>query len=105
MVDYFVGRMIYAAGKRAVKRLGVWISLTVNLGVLAYFKYTYFLVDLINRMFHTDLEAVNYLASWTNTLAGTHFDVSTIILPVGISFYTFQTISYTLDVYRGSSSR
>jgi len=101
VVDYFVGRMIYAAGKRAVKRLGVWISLTVNLGVLAYFKYTYFLVDLINRMFHTDLEAVNYLASWTNILAGTHFDVSTIILPVGISFYTFQTISYTLDVYRG----
>ena len=101
VVDYFVGRMIYSASKRAVKRLGVWISLTVNLGVLAYFKYTYFLVDLINRMFHTDLEAVNYLASWTNTLAGTHFDVSTIILPVGISFYTFQTISYTLDVYRG----
>lgn len=101
VVDFFVAQMIFRARKRKVKRLGVWISLLVNLGVLAYFKYTYFLVHWINELFQTDLRAVNYLASWTNALAGTHFDASVIILPVGISFYTFQTISYTLDVYRG----
>ncbi len=101
VVDYLAAKLIFASGRRAIKRLGVWISLVVNLGVLAYFKYSFFLIDLVNRVFHTSLEKVNYLASWTNMLAGTHFDISTIILPVGISFYTFQTISYTLDVYRG----
>jgi D-alanyl-lipoteichoic acid acyltransferase DltB (MBOAT superfamily) len=43
---------------------------------------------------------VNYLAFWTNGIAGTHLDITSIILPVGISFYTFQSISYTVSVYR-----
>jgi len=47
------------------------------------------------------MEVVNHLALWSNRLTGSHFDVSVILLPVGISFYTFQTISYTVDIYRG----
>ena len=44
---------------------------------------------------------MNVMAQWANSATGTHFSVDKILLPVGISFYTFQTISYSIDVYRG----
>ena len=55
---------------------------------------------MVNKIFNTNFEVVNILAQWSNELTGSSFNVSTIILPVGISFYTFQTISYTFDIYR-----
>jgi len=51
-------------------------------------------------MFGTNFTVVNYFNLWANQFSGGHFDIDKIILPVGISFFTFQTISYTLDVYR-----
>jgi alginate O-acetyltransferase complex protein AlgI len=99
--DYYLGNLIHYSGRQAWKRFGVVMSVCVNLLLLSYFKYSYLLVDTINRLFHTDLQVVNHLALWTNQFAGTHFNVSAILLPVGISFYTFQTISYTVDIYRG----
>lgn len=83
-VDYWNGRWIerYRGRRRAV--LGVVSTLVFNLGcVLLVFKYS----DLV---IHT-----------VNSLAGTHFPAPGFVLPIGISFYTFLTISYTLDVYRG----
>ena len=77
------------------------MSIVINLFMLSYFKYTYLFLDTVNSLFNLDLEVVNHLAIWSNQLTGTYFDVSQILLPVGISFYTFQTISYTVDVYRG----
>jgi len=68
--------------------------------VLSYFKYAYFFTDSFNTFFHTNYEVFNHFAYWTNSYAGTHFLVDKILLPVGISFYTFQTISYAVDVYR-----
>ena len=61
------------------------ISLLFNLGMLFFFKYTNFFVDNINAF------------------AGTHFAGIQLTLPLGISFYTFQTLSYTIDVYRGKT--
>ena len=101
IADYTLGHLIYRSGSRAKKKLFVAISVIINLGVLSYFKYTYFFIDMVNRIFNTNYEVVNLLAQWSNRLADTGFDVGTIILPVGISFYTFQTISYTVDIYRG----
>jgi len=75
----------------------------VNLLLLAYFKYSYFFVDSFNLLFGADLGVVNHLAIWANETAGTHFNVNQILLPVGISFFTFQTISYSVDVYRGET--
>jgi D-alanyl-lipoteichoic acid acyltransferase DltB (MBOAT superfamily) len=73
----------------------------VNLLLLAYFKYAYFFTSVYNSMFNTNIEIVNYLALWANNFSGsTYFRVDNIILPVGISFYTFQSISYIIDVYR-----
>ncbi len=101
VVDYTIGLLLYRSNSRPLRKLYVTISLLVNLGMLAYFKYTFFLTDMFNRVFQIQHEAFNVLARWSNDLLGTGFDVSRIILPVGISFFTFQTISYTMDVYRG----
>lgn len=86
VVDWFAARGIHACRRR---RFWLVVSLTANLGLLAYFKYGTFFVENFLAFVHAiglDL-----------TLAK-----SSIILPVGISFYTFQTLSYTLDVYRNN---
>ncbi len=101
IADYTLGHLIYQSETRIKKKLFVATSVLINLGVLSYFKYSYFFIRTTNRLLGTDLEVVNILARWSNQLANTGFDVATIILPVGISFYTFQTISYTVDIYRG----
>ncbi|RPH32219.1 MAG: MBOAT family protein [Bacteroidales bacterium] len=98
--DYTTGILIPISSKKWVKKLLVGISVAINLGVLAYFKYAYFFTTSINSFLGTNFEVVNYLSLWTNQLFNAHFDTLTILLPVGISFYTFQTISYTVDIYR-----
>ncbi|MFC2151123.1 MBOAT family O-acyltransferase [Bacteroidota bacterium] len=100
IADFTLGQLIYSAKTDLKKKLFVATSVIINLSLLGYFKYTYFFTDIINTTFHSDFEVINYLASLTNNLTGSSFDISRIILPVGISFYTFQTISYTVDVYR-----
>jgi D-alanyl-lipoteichoic acid acyltransferase DltB (MBOAT superfamily) len=99
--DYLIGLAIHRFSSRFWKRVMVALSVIINLGLLSYFKYTYFFTDTFNQVFSTDLEVVNYLAQWTNRVSGSHFDASRIFLPVGISFFTFQTISYAVDVFRG----
>jgi len=88
LVDYGVGRALERSGSRRRRRALLVISLVVNLGLLGVFKYYGFFVE-----------------SAQGLLAGLGLGVSTrvpeIVLPVGISFYTFQTLSYTIDVYRG----
>ena len=100
VVDYLVGFGLGATQKQINRKILILISVAANLSVLAYFKYSYFFIDITNQIFGTDFKVVNLLAEWTNSLSGAGFDVSTIILPVGISFYTFQSMSYTIDVYR-----
>ena len=100
IVDYILGLSIHKQNSKALKKLFLILSILVNLGVLSYFKYAYFFVDLFNQIFETQYRVVNVLALWGNHLTNGGFNISEIILPVGISFYTFQTISYTVDVYR-----
>ena len=66
-----------------------------------YFKYAYFFTDVYNNLFHTNHKVFNYLAHWANSFNIHYFNVDVILLPVGISFFTFQIISYVVDVYRG----
>ncbi len=99
--DFIIGQLIYASKKKTIKQLFVAASVFINLFVLGYFKYAYFFTDAFNEFFHTQYEVINHFALWTNENIGTHFEVNKILLPVGISFYTFQTISYSIDVYRG----
>ena len=88
LVDFFVGKAIYKAVDQKRKKRLLWTSIVFNIGLLGFFKYfDFFTGSLIEGLSTIGLEVSN-----TFTL--------TIILPVGISFYTFQTLSYSLDVYR-----
>ncbi|SFU51110.1 D-alanyl-lipoteichoic acid acyltransferase DltB, MBOAT superfamily [Pustulibacterium marinum] len=103
LVDFFIGRNIYRSNNALKRKVLVTTSVCVNLLVLCYFKYAYFFTDSFNYLFHTNIEVFNWLAHWGNGFANqTYFTVDKIILPVGISFYTFQTISYSVDIYRGN---
>ncbi len=99
-VDYLAGRWIYVTGKKWKRKGFVTLSLFINLGLLAYFKYTFFFVDMINQITGWHIIPRDYLAELSNAWFGSHLNVTSVFLPVGISFYTFQTISYSLDVYR-----
>jgi len=98
--DYIIGHIIYQARKQLLKKVFLALSVIINLFVLVYFKYAYFFTDSCNAFFHTKYEIFNHFAHWCNLNAGSHFEVNQILLPVGVSFYTFQTISYAVDVYR-----
>lgn len=85
--DYTFSRLIDRSQQNGEKRkakLFLVASLIVNLGLLAFFKYSGFFVDNISALFGFDIEA------------------HSLPLPIGISFYTFQTMSYTIDVYMGN---
>ena len=85
VTDYCAGRAVSYCRERGMHRgafVAVLCSAVINLSLLGFFKYAGFLVQNINR------------------LAGTSFPVVQVALPIGISFYTFQTMSYTIDVYR-----
>ncbi|QJP33724.1 MBOAT family protein [Nonlabens sp. Ci31] len=81
-VDYYISELIYKSNHKDQRKWLLILSCIINLGLLAYFKYTGFLADNFNALFSGDLSFGN------------------IFLPIGISFYTFQTMSYTIDIYR-----
>ncbi len=101
ILDYQFGKVVYAAKTDIAKKRIIALSVVVNLGILAYFKYTFFLADIINFFFSSDLQGYDFIAALSNNIFGTKLDITNIILPVGISFYTFQSMSYVIDIYRG----
>lgn len=101
VVDYLLGWKIGKSQTRVSKKVWLAISVFVNLGLLGFFKYSHFIVGEVNALFETDFEAVNVFYWFSNTYLDSNFDISQILLPVGISFYTFQTMSYSIDIYRG----
>ncbi len=100
LVDYIIGRSIHRSRAPMARKWLLALSVIVNLGILAYFKYAYFFADLLSDLIGRPLLIKNLLAIGWNSLTGSHFDIDAIALPVGVSFFTFQTISYTVDVYR-----
>ncbi|MDR1672270.1 MAG: MBOAT family protein [Bacteroidales bacterium] len=100
LINYLAGRSIEAGKSATVKKAVLFAGITFNLLLLAYFKYAYLLVEWVNHLFGASLKVHNLLADWTNRISGSHFDAAQIMLPVGISFFTFQAISYIVDVYR-----
>jgi D-alanyl-lipoteichoic acid acyltransferase DltB (MBOAT superfamily) len=104
VVDYTCGLLIHNSKTRLTRKLFIMLSLISNLGLLAYFKYAGFITDAFNGFFGTDIKVYDILSSLSNSTLGTSFDISYIILPVGISFFTFQSLSYTIDVYRKKMS-
>ena len=90
IVDWSASKIIYSSEKKIVKRSFLIVSLLTNLGLLSFFKYSGFILDnFINLLYFFD---VIFNPAKPD-----------IVLPVGISFYTFQTLSYTLDIYKGKT--
>jgi len=100
LLDYGCGFGIYIVKEKWQKKLFLVLSISSNLGLLFFFKYSYFIVDSINALTGADFKAYNFLAAFANGIGGENFDIHHILLPVGISFYTFQTLSYSIDIYR-----
>jgi len=101
IIDFFIGLAIYNAKTPLRRKLWLALSLTITLSVLSFFKYDIFFTETINTLLGTNFAVINHGAAWSNMLLGTHFDIGKLLPPVGISFFTFQTISYAIDVYRG----
>lgn len=100
--DFLIAKKIHASTHSLRRKSWLMLSIGINLLLLCYFKYSYFFTDLINNIFGTHWRVFNVFSLAGNALAGSPvFSIDRIILPVGISFYIFQTISYTMDVYRG----
>ena len=100
LLDYIFGFKIFNSnGWR--RRFFLVLSIVTNLGLLFYFKYSYFIIDTINYLIGSEIKALNIMALFSNEFFHTELNFSEIILPVGISFYTFQTLSYSIDIFRG----
>ena len=100
--DWIIAGRIKANGEGLKAKVLLALSVTIDLGLLAYFKYAYFFTNMINDLFGTGFRVFDIFAYVGNGFAEAgRFSVDTIILPVGISFYIFQVISYTADVFRG----
>tara|TARA_R110002049_G_scaffold6312_4_gene40257 strand:- start:910 stop:2325 length:1416 start_codon:yes stop_codon:yes gene_type:complete len=83
VIDFFLSK--YLGSEKKYRKQLLWSSLTLNIGLLVYFKYANFFVDAFSNV---------------STIFGFgNFEISQVLLPIGISFFTFQKISYTLDVY------
>jgi D-alanyl-lipoteichoic acid acyltransferase DltB (MBOAT superfamily) len=87
LVDYSIGRKLKSEKNRTKRKVLLWTSISVNLGFLGFFKYYNFFLD-------------NFTAAFSFFGAEIATNSLNIILPVGISFYMFQTLSYTIDVYK-----
>lgn len=104
---FFIGKLIGMKPAEEKSRSGTrkfWliIGLIANLGILIYYKYAYFLTNLVNDITGLKLEVKDTFAWIGNQVAGENiWSVDKILLPVGISFFIFQSISYLMDIYRG----
>ena len=87
VADFFIGRALYQSTEPSARKRWLILSMVINLGILAFFKYFNFFADSFQTFVSPFGMQLDYL----------HLHI---ILPVGISFYTFQTMSYTIDIYR-----
>lgn len=101
ITDFIIGQRIYASKVLLNKKLWLSLSIFINLFILVYFKYAYFFTEAFNDLLGTNYVPINHFAYWTNSFFDSHFRVDKILLPIGVSFFTFQTISYSVDVFRG----
>lgn len=101
LIDYTAGRLMAKFDDSPAKRRACLIvSVCMNVGLLAIFKYSDFLIDTVNGIFRTDITNPVILANRAiNDVYNFGLSESRVALPIGISFYTFQSMSYTIDLY------
>lgn len=85
LINYIFGLLVYKYKDNIkVSRVVLFINILINLFIIGYYKYANFLIKNINWIFHSNIAIMN------------------IVMPIGISFFTFQSMSYVIDVYRGN---
>ena len=99
IIGFAVGERIHRAEGRS-RQVWLGVGVGLNLALLLFFKYAYFFAESFNALTGLALHPSNPVAASANRLLGTTFNADRILLPVGISFFTFQTISYAVDIYR-----
>lgn len=82
LFNYFLGKQLSLGKKESIRKIQLWLGISINMGLLGYFKYTNFLIDQINL------------------LPNVHFQFDKVLLPLAISFFTFQQIAFLVDSYR-----
>lgn len=87
LIDFFLVRLMAETSTRLRRRILLTISVSLNLGLLFYFKYSNFFIENVNGLL--------------SVFGSKHINWTKLVLPIGISFYTFETITYVVDVYRG----
>ena len=100
IIDFFIGKGIYNSKKEGNAKIYLALSISINLLILVYFKYAYFFAESFNSIIGSQWHPINHFALLTNQISGSSFRVDQILLPIGISFYTFQTMSYSIDIFR-----
>lgn len=99
--NFFTARQIAKSTSAIGSKTFLIIGIALNLLILGYFKYAYFFTESFNEMFHTNYEVFNIMAQFKSgfSTAGDSI-VEKIVVPFGVSFFTFSSISYIVDVYR-----
>lgn len=99
-VNFGLGKWIFKAESDLKRKWIIAFSAIFNVFFLAYFKYALFFTESFNKLFHTKYEIFNQFALWGNGFFGDNTFETMILLPAGVSFFTFQSISYVVDIYR-----
>ena len=84
IINYIGGLVIGKSESKSIKKISLILTIIIDVGLLFYFKYTDFFISNINSLFGSNLSLIH------------------VVMPIGISFFTFQTMSYVIDVYMGN---
>lgn len=100
--NYSIGRAIAINSKQLTRKTLLTIGVVLNVLVLSYFKYAYFFTNSFNELFQTQYEVFNLLSYFQNgfSTSGEYSIVERLLLPAGVSFFTFSSTAYIIDVYR-----
>lgn len=99
---YWIGLALPRLKGKGARRALLVTGIVLNLSLLFYYKYAYFVTDVVNNLFGTQFRVHDWIASAGNAILGSQaFSIESIFLPVGISFFIFQGISYLVDVQKG----
>ncbi len=100
--NYLTGFWLHGRKRKFIRTFILVLSVVVDLSLLCYYKYAYFITDVVNNLLGTTFAVRDWIAETGNAIVGSQaFSVDSIFLPVGISLFIFQAISYVVDISRG----
>ncbi len=98
--NFYLGIWIGRIPEKWQRKKVLLLSIFLNLAMLVWFKYTAFFITLFNQVTGSHLKVFNFIAWGFTQLSGKHLNITELLVPLGISFFTFQLISYSIELYR-----